>query len=428
MNTYNHHRILNEVYNKLFEEACSDKNLTDVFCEFQKYKSRLEAASDYADEWSFNQDTDSFFFYNFYYNIELEGEKQKNEGSIVMKRADANYKKAFIKCDLEDNAVSTKPSKYKALFSTINNRAFWLKSDFFDKSNQSDCVAFLHAMAASVKQGSEDYMESPDAAKKEFIKHLKKCFSEYLLLNDDKKATFMLGIALHGIMDSFTPSHMDFQPYAIQDMAFHAQGDVIPFRNDSVCFEPGQYAQDGVATNGKSKIAARIKGYDGDNEINNKEFEMFKIFSAISGISENEIVQSIIDKRIDISDYKLVFATKNSTKPVKVKYDSLKRLNDIIKVNNIKYSDTSYKYSDSAIEVVKEVFKTLCKIRIQGDYNYEKYLNEIKEGNAVDAAIKLWEDKYKELEKVRTNLFEQLRDIRGFSDDDKKNNKNPFAE
>jgi hypothetical protein len=233
------------------------------------------------------------------------------------------------------------------------------------------------------------------------------------VIKDDEQAAFILGIALHSIMDSFTPSHMNFQPYAIQDEQLHAQGDVVPFRNDPVRFEPGQYTDDGKASHYKSYLAAFTKGYNGDDDIG-IEFEMFKIFTAIGGIEDDDIVKSILEGKIDVTQTKII---NDEFTSFRVPYISKKKINDLIK--DKKYSESAFELSDAAIKVVADVFKHLCLIRNQEGYDFQKYKNA--KGNIEDV-VKLWEKKYNSLEILRNDLFKRIRKVRGIVDD----TKNPF--
>lgn len=406
---------------------------------------------------------DDYFYYHFYYDFNING------NTIQLIRVDEKEKDAFVKSmkkcgdkyDSETNKYysdlsqkgrlvsspnrewSTKLDK-KEFFSTfINNRNksehFSFKdlktggnNSFLDVGNQSDNVAFLHAMAA--------VDEDAETAMTVFKTHLKKCFTEYLFILDPQKAQFVLGIALHGIMDSFTPSHMEFQNYAKQDWGLHAQGDVVPFTRDRVEFDPGQAV--------KEEWYVQIffdlkKDYNSDNHINDKEFEMFKIFTVIGALENDEEIKKINKGEYSLSEstsnYVANPATFETVETLGVEPRSKHKLNDVLKTKN--YSDNAYVFSNAAMDVCEKVYiflsKTKSEIKNYSDYKKKKNdaydnpeSNICTTDTVIDAAIKIWEDKYnsKELQEIRTNLFEQIREIRGFSDNDKKNNKNPFAE
>ena len=269
-------------------------------------------------------------------------------------------------------------------------------------------------MAASKKKGGTVFIQGVEDAKEKFKEHLERCFWEYLFLKDEEQALFFLGIALHGIMDSFTPSHMNFQPYAIQNGRLHAQGDVLPFRGETVRFIPGQYSNDAIASHNKSMLAAFVKGYNDDDDIG-REFEMFKIFVAIGGLEKNAIIESILNGEIEITENKTV---NDGFTVLQVPYVSKKRLNAIIK--DIKYDESAFKLSDTAIQVVVDVFKHLCLIRNQEGYNYKKY--KVAKKN-IGEVVRIWEKKYDALESIRNDLLRRIKEVRGI---DKDNTKNPF--
>ena len=172
---------------------------------------------------------DKFYFCHFYYNIEHGNNTIKLNRSG---RNDYTFNKSMDNCDSLCMVKEYTGKLYSAkdFYTFINDffqgddRTQYLKGKGNNKSNRSNCVAFLHAMGAEL---GETISEKPSLSRTIFEEHLKKCFAEYLFLKDENEALFMLGIAMHGIMDSFTPSHMGFQHYAAQDMTLHAQGDVI---------------------------------------------------------------------------------------------------------------------------------------------------------------------------------------------------------
>ena len=420
----------------------------------------LNAASKFTDS---IKASDDYFYYHFYYDINING------NTIQLIRVDekeeAAFKKSMEKCgdkyDLETRKyysdlsqkgrLVSSPNKEwstatnkKEFFSTfINNRnkseQVSLKdlktggnNSILDVGNQSDNVAFLHAMAA--------VDEDTETALSVFKEHLKKCFTEYLFILDPQKAQFILGIALHGIMDSFTPSHMGFQNYAKQDWGLHAQGDVVPFTGDRVEFDPGQ----AIKEEWYVQIFCDLKkDYNSDNHINDKEFEMFKIFSVIGALEEDEEIEKINNGDYSLSEntsnYVVNPTTFETVETLGFEPRSKHKLNEILTTKY--YSDNAYVFSNAAIDVCEKVYSFLSKTKseIKKYTDYKKKKNDSYDDpksnicttdTVIDAAIKIWEEKYnsKEFQEVRTNLFDKIRDLRGFSDDDKKNNKNPFAE
>jgi hypothetical protein len=185
----------------------------------------------------------NYYPYNNYYN-----KSKKNRNEISLKRVEFQSKNTakrdMAKCDRE----ISKKFNQKDFFAFINGLPCNpYKIEPFDTCNQSDNVAFLHAM--------RDKAESIESATKKFEEHLKTCFYEYLFREDFNESLFILGIALHGITDSFTPSHCQFQSFAKQNEAYvglsplgnimgswHAPGDMVPFRHDGELYvqEPPQ--------------------------------------------------------------------------------------------------------------------------------------------------------------------------------------------
>ena len=198
MNEYNHHRIIDAFALRLHLDPQIVKVLKD--------------ASTFADDIKAEF---SYFFYHFYYDI-----KVKNSNTLIMPYVNKQYNynqsvDSMTHCGEKElipyGLIGWDPSfDEKEFFSSINERKKSNHRDFLDIGNQSDNVAFLHAMAA---EG-----ETREKAQGKFEEHLKNCFAEYLFLTNEDDALFMLGIALHGIMDSFTPSHTNFQKYTEQDM------------------------------------------------------------------------------------------------------------------------------------------------------------------------------------------------------------------
>ena len=213
----------------------------------------------------------------------------------------------------------------------------------------------------------------------------------------------MLGIALHGIMDSFTPSHMDFQHYTQQDMGLHAQGDVVPFRGDAVKYDPGQISEE--KNLGAIALAALKKGYNGDDHINEKEFEMFKIFAEIGAIKDEKIIYDILNNNVDLSKTTSKYYSKSDKMVESVEPRSLDKLNDILKseANGVEYPETAFIYSDAAIDTCKEVYLFLTKKKSEINSDYEKYREYKNKSNGideVDEAVKIWQKNYDE-EKIK---------------------------
>ena len=276
MNEHNHHRIIER-----FALNCGlDPSIKKIFIEASDFTDSIWAKSEY-------------FFYRNYYSIKTEAHtirlnRVSSNGYVFSNKSKHNINNSGEK--LLNGAYSLGDdwshwTDEKEFFSAVNGRS---KSDHFDEidtGNQSDNVAFLHAMGA-VGETSGDEGNSRSI----FKDHLKTCFAEYLFFENEKNALSMLGIAFHGIMDSFTPSHMSFQKYTEQDMGLHAQGDVIPIMGkfkdgkllegniselEPIEFDPGQYSKEGIA----NRLFIRsYKYYDGDGILNPVEFKMLRNF------------------------------------------------------------------------------------------------------------------------------------------------------
>lgn len=471
MNSYNHHRVINEFANRIRHESkikqsiISDEEIQtlidasdftdDFFSTRKRTKSTVEKVVAVTKNIAAfanpilnvidvdNYTQDDFFFYHFYYDIVCE------DGAISLKRSardDYNYKESLKRCDYDKNIIKTT----KQFFTVINcysetpegdDRAIYLKDTKFDSSNQSDCVAFLHAM------GAED--EIPKKSENVFREHIRRCLSEFLFLKDKKEAFFMLGIALHGIMDSFTPSHTGFKKYALQEMSLHAQGDVIPFikreynycienndnkadssklskkfgdipddlkkyfvadegyseKKDVVSFEPGQYSKD-VETDSKVRLAAIIKQYNNDNHLNIIEYEMLKIFidSYLDKKNDNDI-KSLYEGKCDLS-----YSYWTGGDPQFESCSKLK-LNEILKKKE--YEDDAFIYAESAINVIQNIYIRFLMERQKCLNNYDEY-KKIK-GNISSIFTSYWENKYV---KIQTHIASKiklymLRDIKG---------------
>lgn len=388
MNTYNHHKIINHVVSKINNQYPGMISDDDI--------KILEDASDFTDDFAGEAKLlklaptvltqKEFFFYHFYYDIKCD------DGMIILKRsnrASYSYKTSLEKCDYDEDEFLIKQIKYdeshipyndfklnyKKFYITINDfnadsnggRIQYYTNDIFDSSNQSDCVAFLHAM------GSKD--EDVQTSKKVYLEHITKCLREFLFIKDKKEAMFMLGIALHSLMDSFTPSHTGFQKYTEQDMAKHAQGDVIPFEDDkdNVCFDPGQFWDDAKASCGKTALAAIKKGYNNDDVINDIEFKMLKIFIK-SYLDENDPdLDAIIKGTADIyAQHSYPTSSYGSSTAVVVK--SRNKINKILSTK--RFNSNACKYSANALDVIYDVFIEMIKAKQRCFNNYDQYKKE----------------------------------------------------
>lgn len=418
MNTYNHHRIID----KLAQKVNVDKDVlikasdyTDDFVlvgakEIAKTFSSIPSGFSVSKLLSTlrnNLTQKKYFYYHFYYDIECE------DDTIVLRRENSvsngdeskieSYKQSISRCeyDLEDFSVkpgdydymtlvselTDSPVNYKKFFNTINDREDVRKNYFenyvkncglkdkiiakkADSSNQSDCVAFLHAMG-SWGEGKADSLDA-------FKKHIVNCFAEYLFLQDPEQAEYMLGIALHSIMDSFTPSHTGFKNYVEQDMALHAQGDVIPFEGDLVYFDPGQCTFDAVASKGQTLAAALVKGYNSDNHINNTEYQMLYIFidSFLGANSKTESLKKVIP-------------------------GSLLLLNALFWADpyHYYYNNEAVEYFNSAIEVLKAICEALKQEKDKCRNNYDYYKEAKKKLESV--FVQNWEEKYNRIQNFK---------------------------
>ena len=382
MNETNHKRVIE----KFAEKAGIGKTEIAI----------LKAASNYTD--SINSEW-KYFYYHFYYDIDITG------NYISLKRVDENTNSSsdsINHCGNQsyfshptDELTYYLLSKFneKEFFSTlIHERPRSPRHDMWDVGNQSDNVAFLHAMGAAG--------EDEKTSRTNFENHLKKCFAEYLFIEQPNTALFILGIALHGIMDSFTPSHMGFQKYTEQDWGLHAQGDVVPFEGDVVKFDPGQISKAGL---GESFLARTKKGYNSSDHINDKEFKMFKIFSEIAGLTSNSTIKSILDGTMDLSSTKVVRDDCGSHEEIEPR--SLGRLNTILEENKVVYDKKSFIFSNAAIDVCKQVFEYLSEQKKEIYSDYEKY----KKGKEtiIQKALNLWSNKY-DSEDIKDTIKEQL--------------------
>ena len=361
MNEYNHYRIIERVA----LDRGLDASIKKIFIE----------ASDFTDFfWSPTISAkNKYYFYLYYYDITIKGTNAIKLNRITKNDYDLGIRKLkrnnSILCmeksgeKLLDGSYSLEgwdPSHdEKEFFSSVNNRKRSPKEALVeiigDTANQSDNVAFLHAM------GAMD--ENKDDSRDEFVRHLKKCFSEYLFLEKEKDALFMLGIAFHGIMDSFTPSHMDFQKYSAQDMGLHAQGDVIPImgkfdkdgkliegnfsEQEEVIFDPGQFTKEILPL---QLLYPFIKHFDDNDFVNPVEYKMLRVFFHISdiGVGYGKDWASVGD----IDKFWKTF-----------KGCTLKQIKEILRHGKYRYGPKSYAYSEAAIRVISDIYKYLSKKR-----------------------------------------------------------------
>lgn len=412
MNEYNHHRIIERF-------AASKKNIngavsvpitntlsdTDV--------QILKDASNYTDDFmgaskkrEAGGTQNRFFLFHFYYDIKCEN------GTIVLqrnKKGDYRIHESMSRCDYDkekyteekiDNSKlrrdSTDPPytsipNYKLFYTSINDREQYYANDLFkgENSNQSDCVAFLHAMRA------QD--ESLSKAEEKFKEHLKSCFSEYLFIQNHEEALFMLGIAMHGIMDSFTPSHTNFQQYSNQHMGLHAQGDVIPIKgeffkdkekggwkvkigsemeSEEIDFVPANQDKEEGAS---GMLMGTAKGYNLTEYINDTEFEMLKIFLLISDITGRK------------SGYN--YSREKKSRETFLQHFFGQSLSEIRKqLKGYKYGDNAYLFSEKAIETIEDIYSVLVKERQECLNNYSYYKD--RKGKIIEEALSYWELNY----------------------------------
>jgi len=395
MNEHNHHRIIEGF-------AASEKNIngavgvpiTNTLSESDK--KILEDASDYTDDFIGASKIEAvgtqnrFFLFHFYYDIKCEN------GTIVLQRnneSDYCFHESMSRCDYDkekyteekiDNSKlrsdSTTPPytaipNYKLFYTSINDREQYYANDLFklENSNQSDCVAYLHAMRAKD--------ESLSKAEEKFQEHLKNCFSEYLFIQNHEEALFMLGIAMHGIMDSFTPSHTHFQQYSNQHWGLHAQGDVIPINDSKEKFEfiPGQIDQENPVV---KDFYHFIKEYNQSDIVSSTEFQMLRVFFLISDITDKETGYSYYENGgwSKLVDFWRTFEG-----------NTLSQINDILS-RGYKYGNNAYKYSKAAINTLEDVYEILVTERQKCLNNYDYYKNNKQ--SIVVAAVNKWRDRY----------------------------------
>lgn len=388
MNEYNHHRIIERFAHSIGLDPSK--------------KETLIKASDFSDFAISKTNTakSQYYYYRNYYNICVKGntitlDRVKKNGFGVFNNSIQSMKNAGEKSS--GGPLNWDPDNdEKEFFSAVNGRKKSSHIDLLDVANQSDNVSFLHAMGAL----GEDEKKSMA----EFEEHLKKCFSEYLFLKNEEDALFMLGIAMHGIMDSFTPSHTGFQKYSEQSMALHAQGDVIPIKGEfdedgklkglpnteeTVSFNPGQFNKEGAA----KALDKYIKGFNGDDRINNFEYEMLRIFLIIADItitSKDKDNKVTTDEEGNPDEAKISsFMNQN------LKGKTLDEINQFLK--NYKYGERAYIYSETAINVITKIYESLSYGRNHRIKNYEDFKGKNRKNEEVDIAIKIWSNNYEKL-------------------------------
>lgn len=424
MNKYNHHRLIKKFVfgyhrsqvlpsniEKIFMDA-SDFTDVNIFfprkspphfeeienSKYQEGEMEPIPVYDIAKDMAFSSE-DEFYFCHFYYNIDCI------DGVIVLNRSNRNnysYRESMDNCDsFRDGKLHTAREFYAFIndFFPGDNRRQYLNGEGSERSNRSDCVAFLHAM------GSRN--EDVSVSLKVFKSHLELCFSEYLFLEEESEALYMLGIAMHGIMDSFTPSHMGFQHYTEQNKAMHAQGDVIPIRcnpikldkekrvfgqiyetlyydygEEEIYFSPGQYHEEESII---GKMAAHNKGYNGEIDTIG-EYIMFRVFLYIGKIRNTKTGELIADKE-----------------KVEKKWKSFEGISDLQnKINewllDFEYSEEAYCYGESALKVMTDVYDFLSCKRNECKNNYQKY-KDVKK--TIKMAVDLWEIEYNKIRNIR---------------------------
>lgn len=404
MNEYNHHRII-----KRFVFDNRDKNLP------QNIEDVFVKASDFADACEVTTQG-RYYLYHFYYDIQIT-----ENNTITLSRIDEDtnkYEENMCHCgDYMGNVYTGSFFSPKDFFSFINDRPepTGIVEDVID--NQCDNVAFLHAMGAEL---GKNISEKPRLSQNVFEEHLKKCFAEYLFIEDETKALFMLGIAMHSIMDSFTPSHTDFQHYTKQDMALHAQGDVIPIRNitivkseknvwnpteqtkvdyqlsqEEVDFVPGQY--DREQSKGARFLADIKKNYNNDDYLNDIEYEMLKIYLYISRLKNSRTGEVI-------EGYHAVTKKWKSFKGLK-----LSQIRN--ELSQYEYDETAYIFSDKAVKAMTEVMDVLSKVRKQCKEEQQKYqFYKENKVTTIEEAVSCWRKLYNSIngqreEHTKLNLY-----------------------
>lgn len=389
MNEHNHHRIIERVA----LDRGLDASIKKIFIKASDFTDSIWAKSDY-------------FFYRNYYTIKTESHtirlnRVDSNGYTISNNSTKNINNSGEKLLNGTYSLGDNWSHWtdeKEFFSAVNERCKSAHFDELDTGNQSDNVAFLHAMGA---EG-----ESMEDSRSIFENHLKKCFAEYLFLENEKDALFMLGIAFHGIMDSFTPSHMDFQKYTEQDMGLHAQGDVLPImgkfnkdeeliegnfsEKETLCFDPGQYTKEGKGT--KAFIKS-YKYYDGDDYLNPIEKKMFRIFLYISDIQTKDNVGGW--KSLNVEAFLKTFS--NNKKEInsileKTLNKKENETNNILEKEPLyRYSPKSYAYSEASIRVISDIYKYLSKKRVECK-SFSEYKDNKQE--IVDDALNYWKRVY----------------------------------
>ena len=303
-----------------------------------------------------------YYYYHFFYEIHVEKNAGKNAnghgtGKITLIRNNHNSyinPNAFLKKEDLGKYAEKYSDNPKLYFTAVNDREKYFLSGkiktITEGSNQSNCVAFLHAMGS--KTIHEKFNENNP--RHTFEEHLNKCFAEYLFLTDETEALFMLGIALHGIMDSFTPSHTGFQVYDDQDMALHAQGDVIPIQDDKeperMGFIPGQIKEE-AKTKPIMRYLAELKGYNDDEFLNDHEYEMLRSYLIICKVAYKKN-----NTELDINEINDLCAHFKKHRV------SLSKINVVLS-EGFTYGKNAFDYSIKAVRVLNEIYKILSTKR-----------------------------------------------------------------
>lgn len=378
MNEYNHHRIIERIALGLG----LDSSIKKIFIKASDFTDSISAKSDY-------------YFYRNYYSIKTESNtlrlnRVSSNGYVFSNKSKQNINNSGEKLLDGTYSIGDDWSHWtdeKEFFSAVNGRNKSSHFDELDTGNQSDNVAYLHAMGA-VGETAGDTGNSRSI----FEDHLKICFTEYLFLEKEEEALFMLGIAFHGIMDSFTPSHMDFQKYTEQDMGLHAQGDVIPIMGkfdkdgkllkgnfselEPILFDPGQYTKEGTGT---QFFIRSYKYFDGNDIVNPVEYKMLRIFFYVSDIQVE--YDNAWDGVGDVEEFCKTFSMCQ-----------LRQINNILRCGNYRYGPKSYAYSEAAIKVISDIYTFLRDEKEKKCKNYLNYKENKDE--IVDKALKYWKRVY----------------------------------
>lgn len=408
MNEFNHKNIIRQLPLASFCKSKTNKEVLEIPLAIA---SILKDASNFTDSVISlpKQDSPSdYFFFHFYYNIDVEGNQ------ISLTRVDEESRSSvddMNKCDSDFDSATQE----KLFFTKINNRK---EPGLTDVGNQGDEVSFLHAMAEK-----EIREKTPQV---DFKEHLKKCFKEYLFLTDPKRANFILGIAMHGIMDSFTPSHMGFQKYALQDWGLHAQGDVIPIIGQTesapVLFDPGQFLEETFVRQRFCRIKKNYGICYGVvlEKLNSTEFKMLKIFIIIGDLvfkdasSDKAAYLGRLNPELLDNFMKMKFGGKN----IKQVNEELSRKYTTPNGTQhycYSYGARSYVFSACAIEAIVDIYSTLVNLK-KDVTTYDKYKNLVTE-EQMDQIVQIWVDYYNGKKRPTLGIWKDWLNREGFKDD-----------